>query len=147
MKKSIIIIATILVSVAANAQDNFDPLKDRQFIFDSVNICAVLLVIYLLSGFILRIVKQSLDYKLKNKMLDKQTGEPVIAQLLQPESNKESRKYLLQWFFILTAIGTGFTAMKLSGPFGLHSLAIMAFSIAAGFGGYYYFTRSTESNR
>ena len=74
MKKSIIIIATILVSVAANAQDNFDPLKDRQFIFDSVNICAVLLVIYLLSGFILRIIKQSLDYKLKNKMLDKQTG-------------------------------------------------------------------------
>ena len=78
--------------VAAHAQDNFDPLKDRQFIFDSVNICAVLLVIYLLSGFILRIVKQSLDYKLKNKMLDKQTGEPVIAQLLQPESGKESRK-------------------------------------------------------
>jgi len=147
MKKSIIIIATILVSVAANAQDNFDPLKDRQFIFDSVNICAVLLVIYLLSGFILRIIKQSLDYKLKNKMLDKQTGEPVIAQLLQPESNKESRKYLLQWFFILTAIGTGFTAMKLSGPFGLHSLAIMAFSIAAGFGGYYYFTRTADSNR
>ena len=147
MKKSIIIITSILVSVAANAQDNFDPLKDRQFIFDSVNICAVLLVIYLLSGFILRIIKQSLDYKLKNKMLDKQTGEPVIAQLLQPESNKESRKYLLQWFFILTAIGTGFTAMKLSGPFGLHSLAIMAFSIAAGFGGYYYFTRSTDSNR
>jgi len=144
MKKSIIIIATILVSVAANAQDNFDPLKDRQFIFDSVNICAVLLVIYLLSGFILRIVKQSLDYKLKNKMLDKQTGEPVIAQLLQPESNKESRRYLLQWFFILTAIGIGFTAMKLSGPFGLHSLAIMAFSIAAGFGGYYYFTRNKQ---
>jgi len=147
MKKSIIIITSILVSVAANAQDNFDPLKDRQFIFDSVNICAVLLVIYLLSGFILRIVKQSLDYKLKNKMLDKQTGEPVIAQLLQPESNKESRRYLLQWFFILTAIGIGFTAMKLSGPFGLHSLAIMAFSIAAGFGGYYYFTRGTDSNR
>jgi len=144
MKKSIIIIATILVSVAANAQDNFDPLKDRQFIFDSVNICAVLLVIYLLSGFILRIIKQSLDYKLKNKMLDKQTGEPVIAQLLQPESNKESRRYLLQWFFILTAIGIGFTAMKLSGPFGLHSLAIMAFSIAAGFGGYYYFTRNKQ---
>lgn len=147
MKKSIIIIATILVSVAANAQDNFDPLKDRQFIFDSVNICAVLLVIYLLSGFILRIIKQSLDFKLKNKILDKGTGEPVIAQLLQSDSNKESRKYLLQWFFILAAIGTGFTIMSLSRPFGLHSLAIMAFSIAAGFGGYYYFTRNINGNR
>ena len=67
----------------------------------------------------------------------------VVAQLLQPESGKEKRNYLLQWFFILVAIGIGFTIMNLTRPFGLHSLAIMAFSIAAGFGGYYFFTRGT----
>jgi len=145
MKKLLITISAVTAVASANAQDNnFEPLKNRQFIFDSMNICAVLLVIYLLSNFILRIIKQSLDFKLKNKIIDKGTGEPVVAQLLQPESNKEKRNYLLQWFFVLAAIGLGFSIMSLSRPFGLHSLAIMAFSIAAGFGGYYFFTRETR---
>lgn len=142
MKKLLVTISAIALALSSNAQDNnFEPFKDRQFIFDSVNICAVLLVIYLLSNFIVRIVRQSLDFKLRNKIIDKGTSEPVVAQILQPESNKEKRNYLLQWFFILAAIGLGFTIMTVTKPFGLHSLAIMAFSIAAGFGGYYFFTR------
>lgn len=144
MKKILLTLTIIATAFTASAQEtNFDPFKDRQFIFDSFNICAVLLVIYLLSNFIFRIIKQSLEFKLKNKIIDKGTDSPVVAQLLQPETNKEKRNYLLQWFFILTAIGIGFGIMSLSRPFGLHSLAIMAFSIAAGFGGYYFFTRET----
>jgi hypothetical protein len=144
MKRTLLTASAIAMTLVGSAEDNnFDPFKDRQFIFDSVNICAVLLVIYLLSNFILRIIKQSLEFKLKNKIIDKGTGEPVVAQLLQPETNKEKRNYLLQWFFILVAIGLGFGIISLSRPFGLHSLAIMAFSIAAGFGGYYFFTRGT----
>jgi small neutral amino acid transporter SnatA (MarC family) len=144
MKRTLLTASAITMTLVSSAEDNnFDPFKDRQFIFDSVNICAVLLVIYLLSNFILRIIKQSLEFKLKNKIIDKGTGEPVVAQLLQPETNKEKRNYLLQWFFILVAIGLGFGIISLSRPFGLHSLAIMAFSIAAGFGGYYFFTRGT----
>ena len=144
MKKLFITGIIMTITIAASAQDNnFDPFRDRQFIFDSVNICAVLAVIYLVCNFILRIVKHSLEYKLKNRIIDKGTTEPVVAQILQPESNKEKRNYLLQWFFILVAIGLGFSMMALSRPFGLHSLAIMAFCVAAGFGGYYFFTRET----
>ena len=143
MKKLFVTVSAIAFALSSNAQDNnnFEPFKDRQFIFDSVNICAILLVIYLLSNFILRIIRQSLDFKLRNKIIDKGTSEPIVAQILQPESNKEKRNYLLQWFFILAAVGLGFTIMNITKPFGLHSLAIMAFSIAAGFGGCYFFTR------
>jgi hypothetical protein len=144
MKKLVVTVPSITAALVAGAQDNnFDPFKDRQFIFDSVNICAVLLVIYLVSSFILSIIKQSLEFKLKNRIIDKGTGEQVVAQLMQPETRNEKRNYLLQWFFILAAIGLGFSIMSLSRPFGLHSLAIMAFSMAAGFGGYYFFTRKT----
>lgn len=143
MKKIFVTISAIAIALSSSAQDNnnFEPFKDRQFIFDSVNTCAILLVIYLLSNFILKIIRQSLDFKLRNKIIDKGTSEPIVAQILQPENNKEKRNYLLQWFFILAAIGLGFTIMNITKPFGLHSLAIMAFSIAAGFGGYYFFTR------
>jgi hypothetical protein len=143
MKKLFVAISAFSIVLSSHAQDNsnFEPFKDRQFIFDTTNICAVLLVIYLISNFILRILKQSLEFKLKNKIIDKGTSEPVVAQILQPESNKEKRNYLLQWLFVLAAIGLGFTIMNITKPFGFHSLAIMAFSIAAGFGGYYFFTR------
>lgn len=145
MKKLLLSLSVLATSVAANAQENnFEPLKDRQFIFDCLNISAIVFVIYLLSSFILRLIKQMLDFKLKNKLVDKETSEPVIAQLLQPETRNEKRKYLLQWFFILASIGIGFIIVSLSRPFGLHSPAIMALSIAAGFGTYYYFTRNVE---
>jgi hypothetical protein len=145
MKKTLASLSLLVISLASNAQDNnFEPLKDRQFIFDIMNICAVLLVIYLLCNFILRLIKNSLDFKLKNKIIDKQTPEPVIGQLVQSETNQEKRKYLLQWFFVLAAIGVGFIIISLTVPFGLHSLAIMALSIATGLGGYYYFTRNAE---
>ena len=111
MKKLIITLTVITVSLAANAQDNFEPFKDRQFIFDSLNICAALSVIYLLSNFILRIIKQSFDFKLKNRIIDKETGETLTAQLLKPDSNKDSRKYILQWVFMLAAIGIGVIAI------------------------------------
>lgn len=145
MKKTLASLSLMVVSLASNAQDNnFEPLKDRQFIFDIVNICSILLVIYLLCNFILRLIKNSLDFKLKNKIIDKQTPEPIIGQLVQSETNQEKRKYLLQWFFVLAAIGVGFVIISLTVPFGLHSLAIMALSIAAGLGGYYYFTRNAK---
>lgn len=144
MKKLFVSVSALFVALAGNAQDNtYDPFKDRQFIFDAMNICAILLVIYLLSEFILRIIRQSLEFKLKNRIIDKEINERVVAQLVQPESKKEKRSYLLQWFCILAAVGLGFSIMSLSKPFGLHSLAIMAFCIAAGFGGYYFFTRET----
>ena len=145
MKKTLASLSLMVISLASNAQDNnFEPLKDRQFIFDIVNICSILLVIYLLCNFVLRLIKNSLDFKLKNKIIDKQTPEPIIGQLVQSETNQEKRKYLLQWFFVLAAIGVGFIIISLTIPFGLHSLAIMALSIAAGLGGYYYFTRNAE---
>jgi hypothetical protein len=42
---------------------------------------------------------------------------------------------------MFASIGVGLILVRLIQPFGLHSLAILAFSIAAGFGAYYYFSR------
>jgi hypothetical protein len=140
MKKTITAVAILFTSFAAKAQDNFDPFTDRQFIFDAFNICSIVLVIYLITAFFLQLMKQNLDYRLKSKIIEKGTAENIVTQLMQPTA-KKPRSNVLQWVFILTGIGVGFTAIKLSRPFGLHSLAIMAFCIAGGFAGYFYFTR------
>jgi hypothetical protein len=144
MKKTITTAAILCFAFAAQAQDNnFDPLKDRQLYFDILNICGVLAVIYLISTFIMQILRQHYNYRVKNRMLDKGTEENIVKQLLQPDK-KENKNYTLQWFCMLAAIGAGLTLVSLIRPFGLHSLAILAFSLAAGFGAYYYFTRQAE---
>jgi len=140
MKKIVIASVILLSSFAASAQDNFDPFKDRSLIFDVTNIIAILSVIYMISSFILQLLRQSFDYRIKNKVIEKGTSPEIVSQLVQP-AKKDPRSNILQWFFVLAGIGAGFTIIQFTRPFGIHSLAIMAFCIAAGFAGTYFFTR------
>jgi hypothetical protein len=144
MKKISITSVIVCVAMAARAQvqENFDPFRDREFLFDALHICAILAIIYLVSSFILQMVKNAMSFRIKNIMLDKGTEENIVRELLQPEK-KENKHDILQWFFMLAAIGIGFLLVSLTRPFGIHTLAILAFSIAAGFGAYYYFSRQT----
>ena len=147
MKKLLSLVILILSVATASAQnETFDPFHDRQLYFDTLNIVGVLAGIYLISSFILKIIQGAFRYRLKNRMLDKGTEENIVRELLQPEK-KNNRNDILQWFCIVLSIGVGLTLVSIVRPFGLHSLAILAFSVAAGFGGYYYFTRTkTENN-
>ena len=142
MKKISLTIAVSLLAMFTQAQDhqNFDPFKDRDFLFDALHIGTMLIAIYLIASFILQIFKAGMTARIKNRILDKGTEENIVRELLQPDK-KENKNYILQWFFIMVAIGVAFLLLMLTSPFGLHSLAIIAFSIAAGFGAYYYFTR------
>lgn len=143
MKKLLFTTLILCVAFAAHAQENFNPLTDRQFYFDTLNIIGILSGLYIISSFIQRLFKQYYGYRIKNRMLDKGTEENIVKELLQPDK-KDNKDYVLQWFCMLAAIGAGIFLVTWIRPFGLHSLAILAFSMAAGFGAYYYFSRQTE---
>ncbi len=146
MKKISLTAFVSLLAIATQAQghENFEPFKDRDFLFDVLHIGTMLIAIYLIASFILQIFKAGMIARIKNRMLDKGTEENIVKELLQPDK-KENKNYILQWFFIMLAIGIAFLLLMVTGPFGLHSLAIIAFSIAAGFGAYYYFTRQDRA--
>jgi hypothetical protein len=145
MKKISLTVVVSLLAMVTQAQDhqNFDPFKDMDFLFDALHIGSMLIAIYLIASFILQIFKAGMTARLKNRMLDKGTEENIVRELLQPDK-KENKNYILQWFFILVAIGVAFLLLMITRPFGLYSLAIIAFSVAAGFGAYYYFTRHND---
>lgn len=144
MKKIIVTVFSIITWVAANAQDNKEPLIDRSLIFDIVNICGAILFVYVVTGFIVKMIKNNFDYRLRNKIIDKSVPENIASQVLQQTDKTDNRQLILQWICILTAIGVGITITCLSMPVGLHSLAVMAFSVAAGFLVYYLFTKQKE---
>ena len=57
---------------------------------------------------------------------------------------KEDRNINIKWFAILTGIGMGLTIINYTLPLGIHPLAIIAFSIAASFLGYFLFLKQDE---
>jgi hypothetical protein len=143
MKKAVIASTLLFISLASYAQDAPQPLVDRELIFDIVHVSVVLLILYMITNFILMLLKQNFDYRIKNKVIEKDTTENIVRQLVQPPK-KDPRPEVLQWLFVLAGIGLGFTIMYFAKPYGIHSLAIMAFCLAAGFGGYYLSIKSSS---
>jgi hypothetical protein len=132
-----------LISVVANAQSTYNPFRDSSFMDNLMRITGTLLAVFLVSSFFLSIIKMFLDHRIKNRMIDKGVGENVVSQFLQP-GKKETTNTAIKWFVIFAGIGLGLTLIDLFQPFGIHSLAIMSFCIAAGFLGYYYFTKKSD---
>ena len=148
MKKIKISFLMIMITVAAQAQDeianNFDPFKNREFLMDALHIGTTLIALYIVTSFILSAIKNGLDARLRNRIIDRQAPENIVSQLLQPDK-KESGNTILQWACTLASIGVGLTLVSFFPPFGLHSVAIMAFSIAAGLLGYYWFSKKRDN--
>jgi len=140
MKKLFAFIILVSTTAVAHAQSNYDILNDGGFARDLAQILAIIAVIFMLTTFIISLIKLYLDHRIRNKVIDKGVDESVVSQLLQPEK-RSAGDAAIKWFIIFAGIGVGLTLINMFRPFGIHSLAIMSFSIAAGFLGYYFFTK------
>jgi hypothetical protein len=145
MKKFILITGVMLASFAASAQEvrDYDPFRDADFLKQTMQVSAIVIVIYLLSTFLLTVIRLFMDFRLKNKMIDKGASEYIVNQFLQPQK-KDSRSTAIKWAIIVAGIGIGFTLMLLVPPFGIHSVMIMSFCVSLSFLCYYYFMKKTE---
>lgn len=139
MKKTINITAIIATPFVANAQNINSPAIDKEIF----NVCATIFVLGLFMIFILVILKRIMEYRLKNKIIEKGIPENIVSSILQTNP-KEDRNANIKWFAILAGLGAGLTIIYYTLPLGIHSLAIMAFCIAASFLGYFFFLKRSE---
>jgi len=61
-----------------------------------------------------------------------------------PDQPQRRQEYQHQMVCYLTGIGLGLTIINYTLPLGIHSFAIIAFSIAASFLGYFLFLKQDE---
>jgi Fe2+ transport system protein B len=134
MKKIIITSIATFTIVAAKAQGDSE--IDRSVF----NAFAAIFVMLAIMGFILAIIKKIIDYRLKNKIVDKGISENIASSILQTTPH-EGINANIKWFAILAGIGAGLMIVNYTQPLGFHSVAIMAFSISLSFLGYYFFIR------
>ena len=108
-----------------------------------ISIPATIFVMYLVGAFILHIIRTTLDHRLRSKLVDKGVTDKVAEQFLQPAS-RDLRSQALKWCLMLTGTGIGLTAVYYTLPLDIHSLAIMAFSIALSYLAYFLYLKYTE---
>ncbi len=128
------LIAFIFTPCLASAQNNY-PFQMDENVFNAI---ASIFVLGLVLLFILSIVKRLLDSRLKNKIIEKGIPENAITAILKPNSKENEN---IKWFVILTGLGVAFTLINYTLPLGFHSIAIMAFSLAGSFLGYYFISK------
>ena len=142
MKKLATIFSTLLIAFTLNAQQGYSILEDRNFMAELLKSVAILLLFAIIATFFLNLIRMILDYRLKNKMLDKGVSENLASQFLKTGNSKNE---VIKWFAILCGIGVGLVLVALFPPFGIHSLIIIVFSLAASFLGYHFY--ANRSNR
>jgi preprotein translocase subunit SecG len=131
MKKILTITLLLLTTFAANAQDPYYPLSDKGTFEEMVRSVVILALIYLVTSFILYMIKLFLDSRLKNKMVEVGTSQEVVAQLIA--SNKDAKKTSLKWFCTLCGIAAGLGAIGYFHLTDIYALMVIAFCLAIGF--------------
>lgn len=143
MKKIIIASLIFFTPVFLYAQDQLQLGNGRFIPNEYFRIAATVVVLYLVISFILAITRSILDFRLKSKMVDRGVSEKVAEQFLQPQ-NRDAKAQAMKAFLILAGLGLGLSIINLTTPIGIHSFAIITFTISLSFLAYFFFIRKTQ---
>jgi hypothetical protein len=141
MKRIITSIALLFYSIAANAQTYYLFPRDRGITTELMRSTVATIVLYIISVFLLSLIRIMLNARLKHKMLDKGVPAEVIADML-PRKNELT--IAIKWFSVLIAISIGLLIISFF-PLGIHSVIIMCFSVALGFLGFYLWAKRLKN--
>ncbi|KIC93121.1 hypothetical protein [Flavihumibacter solisilvae] len=139
MKRIINTTLIVIAPIFVTAQSKYQYAMDREVF----NVCAMIFTVGLFMIFILSIINRIMDYRLKNKIVEKGIPENLVSSILQT-SPKENRNINIKWFSLLMGISLGLLIVYNTLPLGIHSLAIIAFCVATSFLGYYFFLKQSE---
>jgi hypothetical protein len=143
MKRTIIALGMFLVCSTAYSQNDTFTRNHSDEILRSTIVITVLLIFM---WFILSIIGRFMEFRLKNKIIDKGITDHLANSILHT-SSKDDRNINIKWFAVLMGAGIGLLLVYYTMPLHIHSLAYMAFSLAFSFLGYYLYLRKEESRQ
>lgn len=133
----------VLAAVQAFAQDN----RITNDVSDAVNpthplgeIVFPILFMAFLAFMLVSLIKYFLDFRLKNKLVDRGMTEQLSGYLLD-NNTQEKQAEVIKLAILFCGVGVGLTMIYLTGPIDIHSLAIMAFSIGLSYLAYFFYLR------
>ena len=146
MKKLSVFAAILLSTTIVQAQSGLQEEYIQQILEELTRAVIILFAMYITGSFILTIFRQTLDHRLKRKMLDKGVSDDLARNFLHTDS-RDVKAQAMKWFIIFLSVGAGFVLINVTQPLGIHSIAILCFCIAFGYLAYYLFIRKTGDNK
>ena len=108
MKRTITLILLLLTSTFGAFAQRLDTVgPDRGTVLFFGNAVAILLTIWMISSFLLALVRLFLNDRLRRTLLEKNASEETIAQILPPKS--DFSQLSLKWCCLFAATGIGLT--------------------------------------
>lgn len=145
MKIVLISISTLLATIQIFAQNN--PIGDTTLntvaISNTEHIGEIILPILgisFLAFMLVSLVKYFLDFRLKNKLIDRGMAEQLSAYLLNKNA-QENQNEAIKLAILFCGLGLGLTITYLTTPINIHSLAIMAISLGLSYLVYFLYLR------
>ncbi|GAB2982535.1 hypothetical protein GCM10027049_18990 [Mucilaginibacter puniceus] len=143
MKKITTLSILMLISFIGNAEDVYKLHDGKQISRQLIDIPASILAVYIISIFLINIIKGILNHRLKYKMIDKGVSEDMIKLLLQHDQS-DTKNQTIKSVFILTGLGIGITITSFFQPYDIHSAVILIFSLSLSFLAYYFYIKRTQ---
>jgi hypothetical protein len=145
MKKILTGIIILLVTVPAFAQnklvtDNKSNAVEPATIEPVGQILLPILFITFLVFMLINLIKYFLEFRLKNKLIDRGMTEQLSAYLLN-KNDEEKQNEVIKLAILFCGVGAGLFMTYLTGPIHIHSLAIMAFSLGLSYLAYFFYLR------
>lgn len=107
------------------------------------NMIVPIVIVGLLVFLIVSIFKYVLEYRLKNKIIDKGISEQLSASILQ-KNNSNINDETMKFAILLCGIGAGLIFTYYTKPLDIHSLAIMAFCIGFSYFAYFFYLKNQK---
>lgn len=150
MRKLIISCISILLSVEAGAQNIEDklpkypgnvsvpttPAPTSEIIFP------VLLISFLVF-MLISVIKYFLEFRLRNKMIDRGMTEQILAYSFDKNDDNKNDN-VIKLAILFCGLGMGLAITYLAGPINILSLAIMSFSIGLSYFVYFFYLRNRK---
>lgn len=135
MKKIYITLLLLPGAFVANAQSSTSLMSDRATFEEFVRNIVILLMIFMVTNFILIMIRLILDNGLKKKIVEMGTPETIVSQLMATGGNEIRNS--LKWFCALCGIAAGLGIIGCYHLSDVYALMVIAFCLAIGFLGHF----------
>lgn len=145
MKKSLATLLILLTTFQVFAQAEFEPTNGSNAT-ESTGLGAfgeIILPVLFISFLVFMLstlIRMFLDYRLKNKLIDRGMTDQLSAYLAE-KSDSIKQTEVVKMAILFCGIGIGLLLVYFSSPIDIHSLAIMAFSLGLSYLAYFFYLR------
>lgn len=145
MKKIVTSIAILLATTETFAQneqttESFSNTVKPSTMEPIGDLILPILFILFLVFMLVTLIKYFLDYRLKNKLIDRGMAEQLSDYLIE-KNNQEKKNEVIKMAILFFGIGIGLLLTYFSSPIDIHSLAIMTLSIGLSYLLYFFYLR------